>query len=188
MTSPTANAAPTSTCTYCGKAIRRDSKGYWGARKRNDPHPWYCDASPDESKSHAPAAEDDAAPAPAAQPVRCLAGCGRTLRKPSPDGYGRVCRAKLRKLAAVMESALEPLSEAQRAKAIALINSGKVSQTSRPGTYSVPSSDGTTTYLVTTAYCPCKARVICYHVGAVRCVEAVRASSMRRAACGYPTQ
>lgn len=81
-----------------------------------------------------------------------------------------------------MESALEPLSEAQKARALALIGSGEVKPTSRPGTYSVPSSDGTTTYLVTANYCPCLSRVICYHVGAVRAVSAVRASSMRRAA------
>jgi len=41
-------------CRHCGKSIRRDSKGYWGARKRDDPHPWYCDASPDAEKRHEP--------------------------------------------------------------------------------------------------------------------------------------
>ena len=111
-------------------------------------------------------------------PVKCLAGCGRTLRKPSPDGYGRRCRARLRKMAALIETAIEPLSTGQRIKALALINSGEVKPTSRPGTYSVPSSDGKTTYLTTTADCPCRARVICAHMGAVRAIEAVRASAI----------
>ena len=49
-------AAPTAKCQHCGKGIRRDSKGHWGARKRDDPHPWYCDASTDAEKRHEPAA------------------------------------------------------------------------------------------------------------------------------------
>jgi hypothetical protein len=44
----------TAECRHCGKAIRRNAKGIWGARKRDDPHPWYCDASPDTAKRHEP--------------------------------------------------------------------------------------------------------------------------------------
>lgn len=40
----------TGTCQHCDKAIRRDSNGYWGARSRNDPHPWYCEASPNDRR------------------------------------------------------------------------------------------------------------------------------------------
>lgn len=43
-------------CQHCGKGIRRNSKGIWGARKHDDPHPWFCDASPDAAKRHEPAA------------------------------------------------------------------------------------------------------------------------------------
>jgi hypothetical protein len=39
----------TADCRYCAKAIRRNSAGIWGAR---NPHPWYCDASPDNSPVH----------------------------------------------------------------------------------------------------------------------------------------
>ena len=48
-------AAHIAECRHCGKPIRRDSKGYWGARKLSDPHPWYCDASPND-KRHEPKA------------------------------------------------------------------------------------------------------------------------------------
>lgn len=47
----------TSTCEHCGKGIRRDRQGYWGARKRDDPHPWYCDGSQDAEKRHEPVKE-----------------------------------------------------------------------------------------------------------------------------------
>ncbi len=81
-----------------------------------------------------------------------------------------------------MESALEPLSEAQKVKALALIGSGEVKPANRPGWYRVPSSDGVTTYLTASDFCPCIARVVCAHMGAVRAIEAVRAASMRKAA------
>lgn len=48
--SKTPETQVTSTCKHCGKGIRRDRKGYWGARKLSDPHPWYCDASPEEDE------------------------------------------------------------------------------------------------------------------------------------------
>lgn len=35
-------ASPTADCMHCGKPIRRNAAGIWGARKRDDPHPWYC--------------------------------------------------------------------------------------------------------------------------------------------------
>lgn len=46
--------SPTADCLYCDKPIRRNRAGIWGARKRDDPHSWYCDASPDPDKHHAP--------------------------------------------------------------------------------------------------------------------------------------
>lgn len=111
--------------------------------------------------------------------------CKRPLRVPSPDDLGRVCRAKLRAAQAVMETALAGLSEAQKVKALALIGSGEVKPANRPGWYRVPSSDGVTTYLVSWSNCGCRAADfgnLCAHVGAVRCIEAVKANSMRRAA------
>jgi len=108
--------------------------------------------------------------------------CKRPLRRPSPDGYGPRCRARLRAAQAVMEQALEGLSERQKDKALALISSVSVVLTSRPGTYSVPGSDTKVVYITTTASCTCPARVICKHMGAVRAIEAVRAASTRRAA------
>ena len=47
--------SPAAECRHCGKPVRRNSQGIWGARKRNDPHPWYCDASPADGKRHEPA-------------------------------------------------------------------------------------------------------------------------------------
>jgi hypothetical protein len=44
----------TADCLYCSKPIRSNSAGIWGARKRGDPHPWYCDASPGPDKRHVP--------------------------------------------------------------------------------------------------------------------------------------
>lgn len=46
---------PTADCQHCGKAIRCNVQGIWGARRRSDPHPWYCDASQDAGKRHEPA-------------------------------------------------------------------------------------------------------------------------------------
>lgn len=48
---------PTAECRHCRKPIRRNSAGIWGARKRDDPHPWDCDTSPDKGKRHEAAAE-----------------------------------------------------------------------------------------------------------------------------------
>lgn len=45
----------TAECRHCGKGIRQNRRGIWGARKRDDPHPWYCDASMDDAKRHEPA-------------------------------------------------------------------------------------------------------------------------------------
>lgn len=44
----------TGTCQYCGKGIRRNAAGIWGARKRDDSAPWYCGASPAADKNHEP--------------------------------------------------------------------------------------------------------------------------------------
>lgn len=46
----------TSTCEHCDKDIRQNKAGYWGARKRNDPHPWYCNEDPGIEKRHQPVA------------------------------------------------------------------------------------------------------------------------------------
>jgi hypothetical protein len=46
---------PTADCAHCHKPIRANRAGTWGARKRLDPHPWYCDASPDAARRHEPA-------------------------------------------------------------------------------------------------------------------------------------
>lgn len=54
MTRVTSIASETAECCHCGKSIRRNTKGIWGARKRDDPHPWYCDASPAADKRHEP--------------------------------------------------------------------------------------------------------------------------------------
>ena len=45
-------AALTGTCRHCGKPVRLNRAGVWGARHREDPHPWYCDASPEPEKRH----------------------------------------------------------------------------------------------------------------------------------------
>jgi hypothetical protein len=52
MTRPVSSL--TADCLYCGKPVRRNSAGTWRARKRDDPRPWYCDASPGPDKRHAP--------------------------------------------------------------------------------------------------------------------------------------
>ena len=111
-------------------------------------------------------------------------GCGRALRsaKSVAAGVGPVCAAKLAASRALMETALTGLSDGQKTKALALIGSGDVKATSRPGRYRVPSSDKRTTYLTSSDSCPCAARVTCAHMGAVRAIEAVRAASMRKAA------
>jgi hypothetical protein len=44
----------TGTCQHCQKEIKRNTQGFWGASQRNDPHPWYCDASADAGKRHEP--------------------------------------------------------------------------------------------------------------------------------------
>jgi hypothetical protein len=49
------NKRETGVCLHCGKPIAKNSKGIWGARKREDPHPWYCDDDPGDSKRHQPA-------------------------------------------------------------------------------------------------------------------------------------
>jgi len=46
----------TGTCRHCDKPIRRNGAGVWGARARNDPHPWYCpgEPHPDPHRRHHP--------------------------------------------------------------------------------------------------------------------------------------
>jgi hypothetical protein len=50
-------AATLAECEHCGKGIRRNRAGIWGARKHDDPHPWFCDASPVGDKRHEPKAD-----------------------------------------------------------------------------------------------------------------------------------
>lgn len=47
---------PVAECRHCRKPIRQNSKGIWGGRKRDDPHPWYCDEDPGADKRHEPKA------------------------------------------------------------------------------------------------------------------------------------
>jgi hypothetical protein len=111
--------------------------------------------------------------------------CKRPLRNPSPDGLGRVCRARLNAAKALMETALTGLSPASKTKALALISSGNVRPTGRPGRYSVPGSGKGVRYSTATDGCTCRAAAfgnLCAHVGSVRAIEAVRASLTRRAA------
>jgi hypothetical protein len=54
-TTSTAVQTPVSECQHCRKPIRQNSQGIWGARKRDDPHPWYCGGN-QASKRHEPVA------------------------------------------------------------------------------------------------------------------------------------
>ena len=58
MTRTTEIASDTSDCQHCDKPIRRNTKGIWGARKRDDPAPWFCAASPAAGKRHVPSEEN----------------------------------------------------------------------------------------------------------------------------------
>ena len=51
---PATSKRPTGVCLHCGKLIAENRRGIWGARKRDDPHPWYCDDEPSEHR-HEPA-------------------------------------------------------------------------------------------------------------------------------------
>lgn len=73
-------ASPTGTCRHCGKAIRRQRQGVWGARKHDDPHPWYCDASPSDDKRHGPWTASDLQD-------------GHIMRLGSSDNYVKVASA-----------------------------------------------------------------------------------------------
>jgi hypothetical protein len=53
--------ASTADCRHCAKGIRRYVSGIWGARRRSDPHPWYCDSDPGSEKRHEPAPVSDGA-------------------------------------------------------------------------------------------------------------------------------
>jgi hypothetical protein len=123
------------------------------------------------------------APQTDSETVNCLR-CGRKLTAAASISrrYGRGCAAKIRR--AAMETALAEMTPAQAAKAIELISDGALVPMRRSGVYQVASSDGSTTYLTHTAGCSCPAGIhqrLCFHRGAVRCLEAAKAS-MRRAA------
>ncbi|HZR50076.1 MAG TPA: DUF6011 domain-containing protein [Streptosporangiaceae bacterium] len=110
--------------------------------------------------------------------ARCLRpGCGRKLTAPASvaAGYGPRCLARIRK--AAIETAFAGFTLAQRGKAAELIADGGLVPTSRPGVYRASSSSGDVTYLVHSAMCTCPAGMHerpCYHVAAVRVLNAVR--------------
>jgi hypothetical protein len=99
-------------------------------------------------------------------------GCGAHLRaaRSISRGYSDRCW-KLRKVRAI-EAAIAPFSAAQQAKILAAIASGEC-EPAGPGAWKVPSSRGDRKYRATTNFCPCDARILCWHVGAVRAIEAV---------------
>jgi hypothetical protein len=100
--------------------------------------------------------------------AKCLR-CGRTLRVST--GYGPTCLRKIR--IAAIEAGLRGLSPAQQAKALDAMGSDGI-EAAGPGAWKIPSSknDGVK-YRATTAYCPCESRIVCWHVGTVRAIEAV---------------
>jgi SWIM zinc finger len=118
--------------------------------------------------------------------AKCLA-CGRTRHFRSAAAAttagpnGRVCAAKVRNAAAVVELPCKP---EQHAKAVELIEDGGIVRTSRPGVFAASSSDGSTVYVTDTGAgtCSCKAGQngrYCYHLGAA---EILIVASLRRAA------
>lgn len=109
-------------------------------------------------------------------------GCGRklTAAKSRREGYGAVCKRRIRDAAATVVAPDE-----QMAKAAELIDDGGIVPVSRPGMYAATSSDGTTIYVidVNAGACTCKAGQhgrYCYHLAAAQILTA--ATLRRRAA------
>ena len=99
------------------------------------------------------------------QHTNCLR-CGRTLRNPSPDGYGPKCRTKVRKAAVD----LADYKAHQIASAKELIEDGAIIPL-RNTVFIAVSTDGTETYKTAPTACSCPAGVKgsrCYHTLAAR--------------------
>ena len=99
------------------------------------------------------------------QPQRCTK-CHRVLRRPSPDGYGPKCRAKVRR-AHVDTSDYKPH---QITSARELIEDGAIIPL-RSVIFIAVSSDGTETYKTAPTACSCPAGLKgsrCYHQLAAR--------------------
>jgi hypothetical protein len=97
--------------------------------------------------------------------TNCLR-CGRTLRNPSPDGYGPKCRAKVRRSAVD----LADYKPHQVASARELIEDGAIVPL-RSVVFIAVSSDGTETYKTAPTACSCPAGIKgsrCYHQLAAR--------------------
>jgi SWIM zinc finger len=118
--------------------------------------------------------------------AKCL-NCGRVRHfrsaaaaaKAAPSG--RICAARIRNVAAVVELPCKP---EQHAKALELIEDGGIVRTSRPGVFAVSSSDGSTVYVTdaNAGTCSCAGGQhgrYCYHLASA---EILVVASIRRAA------
>ncbi|MCX4458535.1 hypothetical protein OOK58_42235 [Streptomyces sp. NBC_01728] len=105
------------------------------------------------------------------QEIRCLK-CRRRLRKPSPDGLGPKCRAKIRRKA--RNEGEHPLWQVN--KAIELLELGAVIPLRQNRVFLVVADDGNGTYLTAaTGQCNCPAglrSIRCYHAVAAHLVAA----------------
>ncbi|WP_225846933.1 SWIM zinc finger family protein [Streptomyces sp. HPF1205] len=89
--------------------------------------------------------------------TRCTK-CRRRLRKPSPDGYGPKCRAKVRRAGRRPE--IGQYKPHLVEKAIELLEQGgliPLRKSSKNSVFLAVSSDGTTTYKTAPAACTCPA-------------------------------
>lgn len=101
----------------------------------------------------------------ATEPQRCTK-CHRILRRPSPDGYGPKCRAKVRRAAVD----LRDYQAHQIASARELIEDGGILPL-RSVVFLVVSTDGTEIHRTAPTGCNCKAGLKgtrCYHQLAAR--------------------
>lgn len=105
------------------------------------------------------------APDTTPHPTRCLK-CRRILRKPSPDGYGPKCRAKVRRTARLNPpAAYKPY---QLAKALELLEFGGLVPLRANRIFLAVSDDGSEVYrTAATGQCNCpaglRATSLCYH-------------------------
>lgn len=101
--------------------------------------------------------------------------CQRVLTSPRSikAGAGRGCLARRREEA--LRKAIAGFSAEQRERAVLLISDAGVVPTRQPGVWRTVSTDGSVIYLTTSQVCSCPAGqhdVLCYHVAAVRVMEA----------------
>lgn len=106
-------------------------------------------------------------------PARCLK-CRRILRRPSVDGYGPKCRAKVRRTARVSPpAAYQPW---QITKALELLEMGALVPIRQNRIFLVVSEDGSEVHrTAATGQCNCPAglrSVRCYHAAAAALVHA----------------